>query len=263
MPQIHPTALVGKNSRIASDAVIGPYTVFEDNVSIGEATTILDHVHIGKGTTIGLSNYIHMGAVIGHEAQHKSSRGVESFLNVGDNNVFREYVTVHRGSTEKSQTLIGNDNYFMAFSHIGHDCHIKNHVIMTNAVLLGGHVLLDYYSILSGGCGIHQFCRIGSYAMIGGHASITKDVPPYMLVDDNQDLVGSMNIVGLRRANFLEDAKRDIKNAYKLLYLSGLNLTQAVEAIIQKCHSKEVDYMIEFMRDSKRGILGHRRQHSS
>ena len=149
----------------------------------------------------------------------------------------------------------------MVFSHVGHDCRVANHVVLTNSVLLGGYVLLEDHSILSGGSAVHQFCRIGSYAMIGGHASITKDVPPYMLVDDGQDLIGSINVIGMRRAGFLEEVKRDIKNAYKRLYLSGLNVTHAMEEIIAKCHTDEVAYLIEFMRHSKRGILGHRRQH--
>ncbi len=261
MISIHPTALLGKNSNIGRNVEIGPYSVIEEGVTIGDDTTILDHVHIGKGTTIGKDNVVHMGAVIGHEAQHKAASGKESFLNIGDHNVFREYVTVHRGFEDKSATTIGDDNYFMVFAHVGHDCHIGSHVVLTNAVLLGGHVSLDDHSILSGGCGVHQFCRIGSYTMIGGHATITKDVPPYMLVDDNQDLVGSINLVGIRRAGFIEEVKRDIKNAYKILYLSGLNVTHATEQIIAKCHTDEVAYLIEFMKHSKRGILGHRKKH--
>lgn len=262
MPDIHPTALLGSNSHIGRNVKIGPYSVIEDNVIIGDDTTILDHVHIGQRTTIGCNNLIYTGAVIGQEAQHKAVEKNVGFLKIGDHNVFREYATIHRGSEEKSSTAIGDHNYFMVFSHVGHDCRIANHVVLTNSVLLGGYVALEDHSILSGGSAVHQFCRIGSYAMIGGHASITKDVPPYMLVDDGQDLIGSMNIIGMRRAGFLEEAKRDIKNAYKLLYLSGLNLTHAMEAIVAKCHTKEVATLIEFMKNSKRGILGHRRQHA-
>ena len=261
MPDIHPTALLNKDTRLGRNVKIGPYSVIGENVSIGDDTTILDHVHIGQGTTIGRNNKIYTGAVIGQEAQHKTPKG-EGFLKIGDHNVFREYATIHRGSEESSTTLIGDHNFFMVFSHVGHDCQVANHVVLTNSALLGGYVSLEDHSILAGGSAVHQFCRIGSYAMIGGHASITKDVPPYMLVDDGQDLIGSMNVVGMRRAGFLEEAKRDIKNAYKLLYLSGLNFTNAMEAIVGKCHSKEVAHLVEFMKNSKRGILGHRRQHA-
>ncbi len=260
MSLIHPTAIVSSESQIAPHVQIGPYAIVEDHVTIGDHTTILGHAHIGKGTTLGKNNFIHMGAVIGHEAQHRSSQEVRSFLKVGDDNVFREYVTVHRGSTEKSSTVIGDHNYFMAFSHVGHDCQVMNHVIVTNSVLLGGYVHLEDHCILSGGSGVHQHCRIGSYAMVGGCATITKDLPPYMLVDDGQVLIGSINLVGMRRAGLSEAVKRDIKNAYKLLYLSGLNLTHAIEKIVDSCHSKEVSYLVEFMKNSKRGILGHRRQ---
>ena len=259
-PLIHATAILGKELKIGRSVSVGPYSVIEDHVTIGDESAILDHVHIGRNTTIGKKNVIHMGAVIGHEAQHKSAVEIESFLIIGDNNVFREYVTVHRGSEVSSSTKIGNDNYFMAFSHVGHDCHVEDHVTVTNAVLLAGHVSVEDHAILSGGCGVHQFCRIGAYAMIGGLASVTKDVPPYMLVDDNEHLIGSINLVGLRREGFSEEAKRDIKNAYKLLYLSRLNTTQACEAILQKCHTKEVTHLLEFIKQSKRGILGHRKQ---
>ena len=259
--KIHPTALVSPKSRIGRNVSIGAYTIIEEGVSIGEGTTILNHVTVRKGTTMGKNNAIHMGAVIGHEAQNKSSSPeTQSFLNIGDDNIFREYVTVNRGSADQSATSIGDRNYFMISSHVGHDCIVKNDIVLTNAVLLGGHVFLDDHCILSGGSGVHQFCRIGTYAMIGGHSSITKDVPPYMLVDDGEDRIGSLNIVGLRRAGFSEEVKRDIKNAYKLLYLSGLNVTQAIESIARRCHSKEVSGLVQFMKDSKRGILGHRKR---
>jgi len=254
----HSTALIDPKSQIGDHVKIGAYATIEEGVIIGDNTTILHHAHIGKGTLIGKNNYIHMGAVIGHEAQHRESGNVESFLKIGDNNTFREYSTVHRGATAGTSTRIGDDNSFMAFAHVGHDCEIQNRVTVTNAVLLGGHVLLENDCVLSGGSGVHQYCRIGSFAMIGGMATITKDVPPYMLVDDSEELIGSMNVIGLRRAGLTESVKREIKNAYKLLYLSGLNTAQALDAIIQKCHSKEIVHLVEFIRNSKRGILPHR-----
>ncbi len=254
----HSTALIDPKSQIGDHVKIGAYATIEEGVIIGDNTTILHHAHIGKGTLIGKNNYIHMGAVIGHEAQHREAEWVDSFLKIGDNNTFREYATIHRGATKGACTRIGDDNYFMAFAHVGHDCEIQNRVTVTNAVLLGGHVLLEDDCVLSGGSGVHQYCRIGSYAMIGGMATITKDVPPYMLVDDSDLLIGSMNIVGLRRAGLAESVKREIKNAYKLLYLSGLNTAQALDAIIQKCHSEEISHLVEFIKNSKRGILPHR-----
>jgi len=254
----HPTASIDAKSQIGDHVKIGAYVTIEEGVIIGDNTTILHHAHIGKGTVLGKNNRIHMGAVIGHEAQHREAETIQSFLKIGDNNTFREYTTIHRGATKGAYTRIGNDNYFMAFAHVGHDCEIQNRVTVTNAVLLGGHVLLENDCVLSGGSGVHQFCRIGSYAMIGGMATITKDVPPFMLVDDSGLLIGSMNIIGLRRAGVAESVKREIKNAYKLLYLSGLNTAQALDEIIQKCHSEEISHLVEFIKNSKRGILPHR-----
>ena len=255
---IHSTAIVHPKSHLGKRVQVGAYCTIEENTVIGDDTVIMDRAHIGKGTTLGKNNRIHMGAVIGHEAQHRDAESIKSFLNVGDHNTFREYVTVHRGSVEGSSTRIGNNNYFMALSHVGHDCEIQNQVTVTNAVLLAGYVLLENHCILSGGSGVHQTCRIGEYAMIGGLASVTRDVPPYMLVDDNEDLVGSINLIGLRRAGLGETIKREIKNAYKLLYLSGLNTAQAMEAILDKCHSAEIAHFVEFIKNSKRGILHHR-----
>jgi UDP-N-acetylglucosamine acyltransferase len=204
-------------------------------------------------------NMVFTGAALGHHAQNKATRASYGVLEIGNDNIFREYVTVHRGSEEKSMTHIGDHNYFMAFSHVGHDCQIQSHITVANAVLLAGHVAVEDHCMLGGACGIHQFCRIGRYAMIGGHATITKDVPPYMLVDDNETLIGSLNVVGLRRAGFSEKDKRHIKNAYKLLYLSGLNTSQALAAITRSCCSGAVPHLVDFIRASKRGILKHRR----
>ncbi len=257
---IHSTAIVHPKSQIGDKVRIGPYTIIEEDVVIGDGTVVWDHAHIGRGTTIGKNNSIHMGAVIGHQAQHKASRASDGFLKIGDNNVFREYVTIHRGAEKESATFIGNDNYFMAFCHVGHDSRVNNHVTVTNAVLLAGNVELQDHCVLGGGSGVHQFCRVGSYAMIGGHGSATKDVPPYMLMDDGEVLIGSINIIGLRRAGFSEEAKRDIKKAYKLLYLSGLGEARAVKAITAECHSPQVAALLRFIKNSKRGILGHRRQ---
>ncbi len=260
MSAIHPTALVDKKSQIGKNVTVGPHAIIEPGAVIGDGTVIGSHVFIGRGTTIGRDNAIHIGAVIGHEAQYKESRGVASFLRVGDGNVFREYVTVHRGSTEGAATEIGGHNYFMASSHVGHDARVGDHVVMTNSSLLGGHVSLGDHCVLGGGSAVHQFCRIGAYAMVGGLASITKDLLPYMLVDDNDDAVGSINLVGLRRAGFSEEVKRDIKTAYKLFYLSGLTIPRAIEAIKAQCRSREVLGLLEFIKGTNRGILGHRRR---
>jgi UDP-N-acetylglucosamine acyltransferase len=259
-PSIHPTAIVSPKSELGRNVSIGPYTVIEDNVFIGDDCVIASHAHIGSGTTIGKNNLIDIGAVIGTRAQHKEAPLVGGSLTIGNDNVLREYVTIHRGCKKDSSTKIGNNNYLMALTHVGHDCLVKDHITMASAVLLGGYAQLDDHCFLGGSSGVHQFCRIGRYAMIGGKATITKDVPPFMLVDDNEQLIGTLNVVGMRRAGFSEEIKRDIKNAYKLLYLSGATLPSAVQAIEQKCHTESVEEMLRFIRGTKRGILGHRRQ---
>lgn len=258
---IHPTAIINKGAVLGRNVRVGPFSVIEDKVSIGDNTTIFNNVYIGEGTTVGKSNFISTGSVIGGEAQRRS--GVDGSLNIGDNNIFKEYVTIHKGSEKASSTRIGNHNYFMACAHVGHDSNVQDHVTLTNAVLIGGHVLLENNCFLEGGSGVHQFCRVGSYAMIGGGATVTKDVPPYMLLGDNECLVGSMNLTGLREGGFSEEDKRDIRQAYKLLYLSHLNVTQALAAIVKVCSSDKVLHLIDFIKKSKRGILFHRRQKSS
>lgn len=258
----HPTSNIHPGSRIGKNVRIGAYAVIEENVSVGDNTVIYDRVHIGKDTVLGRDNVIYMGVVIGTDPQQKGKPSEGGCVRIGDGNVFREYATVHKSSVPNGATVIGNNNFCMAFSHVAHDCRIHNGVTIVNMVLMGGHVEVQDFAFLSGGCQIHQFCRIGRYAMIGGHASITKDVPPYMLVDNNQDLIGSINIVGLRRAGFAEPVRRDIKNAYRLLYLSGLNLQNALQGIARQCHSKEIDSLVEFIQSSKRGILPHREKKS-
>lgn len=255
---IHPTAIVHPTVKIGKRVTIGPYTIIEANATLGDGTVIYNNVFIGKDTVLGQDNVIHMGAVIGHDPQYNHSIKDSSYVQTGDRNILREYVTIHRGLEPGASTRIGNDNFFMAMAHIAHDCKIGNFVTIANLALLAGHVEVEDHAVLSGAAGVHQFCRIGRYAMIGGHAGFSKDVPPYMLVDNNQDLVGSINIVGLRRAGFSEEVRRDIKNAYKILYRSGLNTTHAVEAISAKCHSPEVAHLVTFIQKSKRGILAHR-----
>ena len=255
---IHSTAIIGKKSKLGRHVAVGPFSVIEDGVSIGDDVTILDHVFIGCGTRMGGGNTVFTGAALGHRAQNKSTLASEGLLEIGSGNIFREYVTVHRGALDKSVTRIGDHNYFMALSHAGHDCEIQNYVTIANAVLLAGHVVVEDHCMLGGGCGIHQFCRLGRYAMIGGHATVTKDVPPYTLIGDNESLIGSLNVVGLRRAGFSEQDKRDIKNAYKLLYRTHLNTSQALEAVTKSCRSAAVAHLVDFIRASKRGILGHR-----
>lgn len=254
---IHPTAIIDPKAEIAPDADIGPNVVVEANVKVGKGVKVWANAYLCGWTEIGANCQIHMGAVIGHLPQDLSFKPQKTFLKIGKNNIFREYATVHRGTEPNSSTIIGDNNYFMGLSHVAHNCHIGNRVIICPAVLLAGYVTVEYKAFVSGGVGVHQFCRIGKLAMIGGLARVIKDVPPYMLVEGNST-VRALNTEGLRRADLPPDVREEIKSAYKLLYRSGLNTAQALEAIESQLKSDEVRYLIDFIKNSKRGICKHK-----
>lgn len=253
---IHPTAIVGQTAVLSDDARVGPYAVIDDGVNIGRGVQIGARAHILGDTVIGDGCQVHMGAVLGHTPQIRKDTPQAGKLRVGKENIFREYTTVHRSSKAETATVIGSHNYFMAFAHIAHDCNIGNNVTVCNGALVAGHVLVEDFAFISGNVTIHQFCRIGRYAMVGGLARISKDVPPYMLVKGDS-LVWAVNSVGLRRANFSLQTRQQIKRAFKLLYKSGLNVTQAVEKLAGANNSAELDCLVEFIRNSPRGICRH------
>ncbi len=258
MAKIHPTALVSKGAELG-DVEIGPYAVIEDGVIIRSGTCVLAHAYIAEGTTIGKDCEIHMGAVVGHAPQHLKYKGAKTFLNIGDRNILREYCSVHRGFEEGSSTLIGDDNLFMGFSHIAHDCRIGNSTVVCNGALVAGHVTVDDKAFISGNVTIHQFVRIGSLAMIGGLARVNKDVVPYTLIEGDSE-VCSLNTVGIRRSGVSNEAAVQIKQVYKLLYRSGLNVTHALEEISKSAFSSvEARNMVDFVKNSERGICKHRK----
>ncbi len=250
---IHKTAIVSKKAKIAKDAVIGPYVIVEDDVKIGPGTTIGASSYIYSGTAIGGKCRVFNNVTLGGEPQDLVYKGGKSFLKIGDRDVFREYVTVHRGTKEGSSTIIGNDNYFMALSHIAHNCHIHNNVVVCNNSLLAGYVEAEDMAFISGSCVVHQFTKIGKLAILGGAIKISKDAPPFMTVREN-NMVSAYNAVGLKRANISPEARNQIKQAYKIIFASGLNTTHAIEEIEKKFHSEEVNYLAGFIKASKRGI---------
>ncbi len=180
---IHATAIVSKDAKIANDVEIGPYCIIEGGVEIGEKTRLWHNVYVANGTTIGKECQIHMGAVLGHEPQDVAYKGGTTYLKIGDRNIIREFTTIHRGTQDNSSTVFGDDNFFMALSHIGHNCTIGNRVVICNNSLLAGHVDVGDGVFISGSCVVHQFVRIGALVMAGGAARIGKDVPPFMLVE--------------------------------------------------------------------------------
>jgi len=247
-------AIVSKTARIGKDAEVGPFAIIEDDVEIGQGVKILPRAHICKGTRIGDGTEVHMGAVVGHLPQDLTfDQAKKTGTVIGKKCVIREYATIHRSTKVDAPTAIGDGCYLMAVSHVGHDCHIGNNVIIANCALLAGHVTVESNSFISGNVVIHQFCRIGTLAIIGGFTGVNKDVPPYMLVR-GPSVVRSVNLIGLRRAKFSRELIADIQDAYKLLYMSDLNTAQAIEEIKKLKPSKEISHLVEFIQNSKRGI---------
>jgi len=251
--KIHPTAIIGKKAEVDSSAEVGAYAIVEDGARIGKNVKLYPRVYVYGGTEIGEGTKVHVGAVLGDIPQDMAFEDKKTYLKIGKNNTIREYVTIHRGTKENTSTEIGDENFFMAVSHAGHNCKIGNKVVLANGVLLGGYVQVDDRVFISGNVIIHQFCHIGTLAMIGGFSGISKDIPPYMLVR-GLSMVRSLNMVGLKRAGFTEDVMKEMKEAFKLLYKSDLNTTQALEKIVTLKPGKEVKELINFIKSSKKGI---------
>jgi len=255
---IHPTAIISKKAKLGKDAQVGPYVIIEDDVAIGQGVKIYAGAHISEHTTIGDDCQIHMGAILGHLPQMYQIPSKEGRLVIGPRNIFREYATVHRSSRKGEATVIGEDNYLMGFSHIAHDCSIGSHVTICNGTLLAGHVKVEDYAFISGNVTVHQFCRIGKLSMVGGLTRVAKDLPPYMLAKGDS-MVWAINSVGLRRANFSRQARSEIKTAFKLLYKSGLNVRQAIKQLQKDSRSSEIEYLINFILHTQRGICGYKK----
>src|SRR5205809_5400587 len=227
--KIHPTALVEPDARIGVDVEIGPFSVIGPHAVIGERTIVRSHVVIEGEVVIGSSNFIGHGAVIGAPPQDVSfSPERNTGLEIGDDNIIREYCTIHRGSAEGTVTKIGNKNFLMAGAHIGHNCVIGNNVIIANNCLLAGHVRVDDGAFLGGGSTFHQFMHVGRFVMVQGSSAFGKDLPPFVIAAERNSVFG-VNVVGLRRAGFSVKDREEIKVAFKLLYMSGLNISQALE----------------------------------
>jgi UDP-N-acetylglucosamine acyltransferase len=246
-------AVVSKKAKIGKGVEIGPFAIIEDGVELADRVKVWPHAYICTGTTIGEDTQIHMGAVIGHTPQDHAFQGGKTFVRIGKRNIIREYATIHRGTKEGTSTVIGDDCYLMAVSHVGHNCEIGNKVIIANGALLAGYVLVEEMAFISGNVVIHQFCRIGKLAMIGGFTGINKDVPPFMLAR-GPSVVRAINVIGLRRAKVPNDVIRSIKEAFKCLYMSDLNTPQAIEAIKKLKPSEELSHLLKFIQESKRGI---------
>ncbi len=253
-------AVVSPKAQIGNDVTIGPFTIIEDDVVIGNGTTIASHALLANGTRIGKECRIHHGAVLGTAPQDLKFRGEITTLEIGDHTTVREYATLNRGTHDRMKTTIGNHCFIMAYAHVAHDCAIGNHVILANSVNMAGHVIIEDYTVIGGLVPIHQFVRVGRHSMIGGGFRVPKDVPPYILAGQEPLAFQGLNIVGLKRRNFSQESLDNLEKAYRFIYDSQLNVSQAVERIKSELTlTDEVRNVIEFIERSKRGIIWNRR----
>jgi len=250
---IHPTAVVDPRAEIHPDAELGPYAVIDGPVRIGAGTRLMPHAVVLGWTEIGEGNRVHTGAVLGDAPQDVSYQGAKSYLRIGDRNVFREGVQVHRGTKADSATVIGNDNYLMANSHVAHNCRLGDRIILTNNAVLGGYVEVGDRVFLSASCAVHQFVRVGRLAIMRGLSATSRDVPPFSMIDW-QHTVRGLNVVGLQRAGFEESRIRALKHAFQVLFRKRRNLTVAVKELEAGESSEEVRELLDFIRSSQRGV---------
>lgn len=259
---IHPTAVVHPTAELGVGVEIGPYSVIGPDVRIGDGSKLDQYVVMERYTTIGKDCHIGTSAVLGGLPQDYKFRGERSFLDIGDNNIIREFCTIHRASGEEESTIIGDNNMIMAYCHIGHNCRLGNKITMANMVGISGHILVEDKVVLGGMVGVHQNVRIGKLAMVGGMSKVVQDVPPFMVADGRPAKVYDLNIIGLRRNDFVPKVRAGLRHSYKLLYRSQLNMSQALERIEAEVEpSEELNYLLDFIRNIKCGHHGRQREH--
>jgi len=254
--EIHPTAIVDGKAEIGIGTVIGPYCVIGPDVVLGQNCWLQHHVTLAGPTRAGARNKFYAYCSIGQQTQDLKYQGEPTYLEIGDENTFREFVTVNRSTTSEGKTRVGNGGNFLAYSHIGHDCTVGNGVVFSNNGTLAGHVQVDDCAVIGGLAAVHQFCRIGRFALTGGCSKIVQDVPPFMIADGNPAEIRGVNLVGLERKGFPPESVKLIKEAFRLIYRSKYNTRQALEAIRKELPpSEEITQIVEFIDQSERGII--------
>lgn len=259
--QIHPTAIVDPSAMLADDVVVGPYCMIGPNVHVGSATVFGPHCVVDGHTTIGSNNTFYRYCSVGGMPQDKKYAGEETRLEIGDRNMFREFVTLNTGTVQDvGVTRLGSDNWVMAYVHVAHDCQIGSHVILANGVQMGGHVHIGDWAIVGGLAAVHQFGKIGAHAMVGGSSALHMDVPPYVMGSGNPCVPVGINAEGLKRRGYSPEAISALRDAYKILYRKGLTLEQAREQLAQRQASGEdaasaIEVLLSFLSASKRGII--------
>ena len=254
--KIHQTAIISSKSIIGKNVFIGPYCIIDDDVIIGDNTRIDAHTIIRSYTTVGQNCHIFSNCVIGEIPQDKKFEGEKSKLVIGDNTVVREFCTLNRGTKDSGLTKIGSDCLLMAYVHVGHDCLVSDNIILANGVQLGGHVEIQKYAIVGGLTPVHQFCKIGEHSLVGGGLRVVQDIPPFIIANGQPLKFSGINALGLRRRKFSVTQRTNIKKAYKILYNSNMNTSQALEKIKKDFSSQnEISTIISFINDSSRGLI--------
>ncbi|MFL5465139.1 MAG: acyl-ACP--UDP-N-acetylglucosamine O-acyltransferase [Gemmatimonadaceae bacterium] len=254
--RIHPTAIISPDAEIAPDVEIGPFVIIGEGCTIGSGSVIAARATLERNVTLGQNVKVGIGTVLGGLPQDLKFAGEETTVEIGDGTVIREYTTINRGTAQSFKTTVGNNCLLMSYVHLGHDCHIGNNVILSNVVQLAGHVTIEDRAILSGLTAAHQFVRIGRHSFIGGMSRVSKDIPPFLKAVGNPVKLYGLNTVGLQRNGIDEPTIRELKRAYRLLFRSDLNVTQAIERAQDELDPlPEVKELLRFVEASERGVV--------
>lgn len=253
---ISPLAYIDPEAKIGKNVEIGPFCYIDKNVVIGDNNIIMPNVNILYGARIGNGNRIFPGTVISAIPQDLKFRGEETTAEIGDNNSIRENVTINRGTAAKGKTSVGSNNLLMEGVHVAHDAIVGSGCIIGNATKMAGEIIIDDNAIISASVLMHQFCRVGGYTMVQGGARFSKDIPPFIIAGRDPITYSGINVVGLRRREFSNELIDNIHNAYRIIYQAGLNVSEALEQVKKEIPmSKEIEYIISFIRESQRGII--------
>jgi UDP-N-acetylglucosamine acyltransferase len=250
---IHPTAIIHPKANLDATVQVGPFAVIDGGVELGANCIVGPHVFLTGLTTIGADNQFHAGCVIGDAPQDLKYKGEPTQLRIGDQNVFREHVTIHRSNKTSEDTVIGSHNFFMANSHVAHNCTVGDHAILANGALLGGHAVVQDRAFISGNGLVHQFTRVGTLALMQGGAAISKDLPPFTVAFRENEICG-LNVVGLRRAGFTAEQRLELKRLYHLLFRGGKNLREALAEARKNFSSAPAKVLLDFIAEAKRGV---------